>query len=727
MPGQPMSGQSTAGQPMSGQSTEGQALAAQAVAAQLTGDQWMEGHWMPDEAVVAQPMAAQLTGEQWMESDWMSGQPVGDQWLGDQWMSGLLTVGQPMPGQPTATQPTGDQAQWMPSQSNPVHEPPSSLPGGRPPAVAPSGPSCLSRSRLLPEAQAGSLGLTEWVVLACAAHDHTVLTATTSQRMTEVMSKALVVMRAVPARADFRSCPWNSLYLAGLVCSRLPEHQGWLRAFADVIPRPPALTDSWYLACVLELDSDARHLARQLAAAAGVNCVDAAERLFCETFAPAAHVCAPLPSRAEALQLTCAFSKLEYLLTGPGRTLPWELLEHREPVKGQRLLPFLKRVLGPAACSKVTALLRDRLPPPASWFRLRNERFLTYVLECALSPWDCPREPTHAARNGEAQTQSRGSEAAPTPCRGPKAAQVEVLIPPPAPGPVAYMKEVLAECATTEAEERRRWSVAQREQWAKARHDMASLAVTKLWSRLPRAVAATASEPWLKVGWRWVSLAGMLHDVYGSEQVLALAKKCEMEVARPSGVSPLWYLAELLRRYVSNRLIARRLNGWRSRGVELLDWECYMPVYHDNFPTEFGQLPNSEASRTLVCVASRTLHWVIHGSERLGAEPASQHERAVESIYRVLGARRCKDLVAVFRPQVAAVGDSLAHADDRCFLGCMLKNGGVVLECVAAFCDALPPPDQNSHQPELPPKNGVGEQHEPLPHCASFSVAQNCG
>ncbi|EZG85287.1 hypothetical protein GNI_011960, partial [Gregarina niphandrodes] len=384
-------------------------------------------------------------------------------------------------------------------------------------------------------------GLTARVVRACLSqqYEHK-LSAKVCRRIETVMSKVLAGMPAFAMQVDFRSCAWHSLYLAGLVCSQLPEYHGVLRAYADLIPRPPDLTDSWFLACVLELHPDARRLARELAAGVGVGHVVSAERLFREAFVPTAHVCARLPTRAEAVQLTCGFSQLECLLAMPeaARTLPWNQLAQRETMQGQRLVAFLQSVLDPAECSQVIAVLRDRLSPP-QWFSLPDKHFLACVLDHALSAW--VSAPEVVVENVQTQAEGPG--------------EVDVLIPAPAPGPVAYMEEVLAECATTEAEERCRWSVVQQEQWARARSQVAEFAAKKLRAGLLK--AERANERWRSVGWRWLSLAGMLHDVYGSEQVLVLVKECETMVARPSGVSPLWYLAVLLKRCVSDRLMKR--------------------------------------------------------------------------------------------------------------------------------------------------------------------------
>ncbi|EZG73993.1 hypothetical protein GNI_047820 [Gregarina niphandrodes] len=187
-----------------------------------------------------------------------------------------------------------------------------------------------------------------------------------------------------------------------------------------------------------------------------------------------------------------------------------------------------------------------------------------------------------------------------------------------------------------------------------------------------------AAEPDFGKGrWRWVHLAGVIKDQLDRSVVNDLVATAEGAIPRPAGVSPLWFLAAVLRTSAVHRTLDNRIGRWlatRDSG-----WKSSFSLHSDIFPPDFGPLPESQASRRVVALLCWAAHWFKSGAQYLGQLDECDREiklrqssvfgAAARFIHQGLGDRTFGQLVALFKPRLAAATISDCRVTE-CLLGC---------------------------------------------------------
>ncbi|EZG74068.1 hypothetical protein GNI_047670 [Gregarina niphandrodes] len=213
-------------------------------------------------------------------------------------------------------------------------------------------------------------------------------------------------------------------------------------------------------------------------------------------------------------------------------------------------------------------------------------------------------------------------------------------------------------------------------------------------------------------GWRWLHLAGVIKDQLGPSEVDGLVAVVERGVPRPEQVSPLWFLASVIRMPGASLALDKQIKKRLGTGDN--GWTSSVALHRDVFPGDFGPLPESQASRQQLAALCWVAHWLKKGAQHFGQSRRGRkvpaHKLWQSSVFgcvtrlarRVLGDGTFAKLIALFRARLPPA----AHLSDTVLMDCLLRYAELRKERVDEFCKQfqLPPtqPPQKRHLPTTP-------------------------
>ncbi|EZG85052.1 hypothetical protein GNI_012120 [Gregarina niphandrodes] len=517
--------------------------------------------------------------------------------------------------------------------------------------------------------------------------------------------------------SDFESCSWRQLKLALLI----REWQGgsFIAELENLVPRPVGLSDTWFLAGVVQRFLPSGFLARWTPywLRGGWDC----RRMIFRISFP--HGVVRLPESEECINRICAYSKLEWWFRQAYTNA--HIDEETWMASGQppTFLMSVKHSMGKKAFDDAIQEMRHHVPPPA---HLSNLQYLACLRKYAEST---PLKMTKSFRtrnrndtlpSSSCDPQPSSSSSVPADSITPEAVPSRSLpISSPTsresagtnqlvdtnesvgtnqlvdtnesvgtnqlvdtnesvgtnqlvdPEMTAFMVRVLDDCAEKERSEKEVVTAEMRERGKgiilmthEAKRDLAQFALTSFQGMLSTNKSDVSNrrtgrgKPFSTAGWRWLSLVGLMNDHLEAELLNQVIAESEKIVPRPKHVSPLWYLACRMQTCLKGRQVAPRFSSWLKEPPAW--WVFSSAIYRDHFPDEFGELPVSVASARLIAFSSRAAHWIACGLRRFSRRSEPRRRRTsnddiVDIFHTVLGDRWFGEMINLVKPKISAI------------------------------------------------------------------------
>ncbi|EZG85053.1 hypothetical protein GNI_012130 [Gregarina niphandrodes] len=544
--------------------------------------------------------------------------------------------------------------------------------------------------------------------------------------------------------SDFECFSWKWLKLALLM--RANGQQEPTGTFTDLITqleefvsRPIGLSDTWFLAGVLQRFLGHGCLSRWLPRGLASNCDWGCRRLIFRVSFP--NDVLRLPETEDCIKRVCAISKLDWWLRQAKRNIrideeTWTSFER--PAELSRI----QRNLGKRTFDAAIETMRVLIQPPSYLSNLQYIACLLKYIEISPPKIRWARRSETSRSSLPSSSSSVPPEAVPPESVPPEAVPPETVppeaVPPETVPPEAvpsssvasssqslvdprswvntnssidpnksvdrdrsisaematFMALTLNECAERERTENSVLTEAEKGSVARfaaytLRRVISSVGEKSVSGR-GRSVRA---NPFNNCKWRWLCLVGLMNDYLEPNLFHELIADCEKRASRPKHVSPLWYLACRMQVSLSPREIAAGFNSCLKALPAW--WTSSSSIYQDHFPHDFGELPMSEMSARLIAFSSRAAHWLASGLPRFRLTPKTwsrtPNRDVVDVFHTVLGQVRFSQMINLIKPKLCKLGHTplvIGQATDKTIMEAVLKYAKVDRRLSLAFCKA---------------------------------------
>ncbi|EZG84451.1 hypothetical protein GNI_012870 [Gregarina niphandrodes] len=545
--------------------------------------------------------------------------------------------------------------------------------------------------------------------------------------------------------ADFEACSWRWLKLALLMRERQKE----IGAFAyliteleDLVPRPVGLSDTWFLAGVVQRFLSSYNLSNWMLPAVASQSGWGCRKMIFRVSFPGDIV--RLPENEDSIKRVCACSKLDWWFRQAHRNIiideeTWKASERPYPIS------VVQRALGKRAFDEAIKAMRDVIP---SHRELSNTDYLACLLKFAetLPPKQFKTNVIQSRTSRKARGRPNATRGRPNAARGcPNAARGPICsstatgnprssipcnsnsIPSPScssPSVVyaddsvdtkrsvtaemtGFMAHMLEDCAERERTESEGASLTLEQRGSIARLGLqkfqAALSPTK--KSVQKNRQSRTPNPFNSCGWRWLCLVGLMNDNLKPDEVRQLIVQSEKLVPRPEHVSPLWYLACRMQACLRKRWLKAR-PAW---------WAVNMTIYQDHFPQTFGELPMSEKSASLIAFSSKTAHWIASGIRRFHLTCKTWSSGAnggiVDIIHKVMGDHWFNEMVNIIKLKICKLTpeegpEQMNKLPDKAIMEAVLRYAHIGRNVNRAFSNAITGTNSSSDDELLSPKKG---------------------
>ncbi|EZG74069.1 hypothetical protein GNI_047680 [Gregarina niphandrodes] len=564
-------------------------------------------------------------------------------------------------------------------------------------------------------------GLTARVLSDCLAQEETPLQSFSETEANELQKYVIHCFRGAPRKQNvnisFETCAWRALNLALFLRERLSKQsfvdsktrplgrpqaaRSQFGALVDVaqlmVRRPPGVGDAWFLACTMHAlkVSDPRNLELlKTLPAWSSNAL-----LYRDTIPDELP---RLPQGKEAMELVTTASKLQFWLHQAAAAFRSGEPAAVNPLHRASLVSSLRGRLGPKRFDEEIETWMVRNPPPSGLKLTASQR------ACWLLSWVPNMVPGRPRREqGGPALPSRRSELT---SNWDAAADAALR---------SFVGTVIQECVEAEQKAAERYG----KEWMDREGIMSEegkCEVAKFAARWMRGVTMDKLKAchlrktlgFRHCGWRWLHLAGVIKDQLGPSEVDGLLAVVERGVPRPEHVSPLWFLASVLRLPGAGQVLDYHIKKRLGPGDN--GWTSPVTLHCDIFPHDFGPLPESQAHRQRLIMVCWTAHWLKKGSQHFGQSrrghsvprcrlwQSSVFSSVAHFSRQLLGDDTFGKLIALFRARLPPA----ANISDTALMDCVLKHADLKHRRANEFCKQfqLPPtqPPQKRHLPTTP-------------------------
>ncbi|EZG84596.1 hypothetical protein GNI_012500 [Gregarina niphandrodes] len=540
--------------------------------------------------------------------------------------------------------------------------------------------------------------------------------------------------------SDFEGCSFRCLKLALLIREWRKErkHGGFTELIArleELVSRPAGLSDTWFLAGVIQMFSLATYLYRWLPLKVSPRSGWGCRKMVFRVSLPDGIV--RLPEDEGSVKRVCACSKLIWWFHQAIGNIrsdeeTWLLLSWPPPLfriyrdLGKRTfddaIGAMRHIIRPPlhlsnfklmACllkyveTTSPMIIGSRLPKAADKLKatcspqLSSSRQLSSAGDPLPSSFSSSRTPACSA----ASLVNVDHSAGPTGVDPDSSVAAEMT---------SFMAGVLRECAERESNEKAVLTVEMKLDIARfaSQKFQGALLIEKLGERQRR-----NRDRFEACGWRWLCLAGLMNDHLKPELLRQMIAASEKIVPRPKHVSPLWYLACQMQTGLRAHNFVTGFRRWLK--VPPAWWQFSCVVHRDHFPHEFGELPMSETSARLITFSSRAAHWLATGIGKSRLTPSKTWKPGksadiVNIFHKVLGDQRFSQMIDLVKPKFHAIIQA-PELTDKSIMDILFKCAKVNRRTLYRFCKAWQASershpvmdggtDGNSSEDDPPPK-----------------------
>ncbi|EZG84452.1 hypothetical protein GNI_012880 [Gregarina niphandrodes] len=498
--------------------------------------------------------------------------------------------------------------------------------------------------------------------------------------------------------SDFECCSWRWLKLALLMREYQDKEDGGFSKLIveleDYVSRPTGLSDTWFLAGVLQKFLATWCLAGWLIHTTYPQGGWSCRKMIFRISFPDGVV--RLPESEECVNRVCASSKLGWWLHQAQRNIrvdekTWKVSKWPTTLFG------IQRSLGKRIFNDTMEAMKRVIPPSAC---LSNQQYLACLLKYVRTS---PRKQIKIIRCPKATPRSSSSmslspktilpeavtscSTATASCSPPSLVDADRR--PDAERSVAghmatFVAGVLEECAERERSEGVVLPEAEKVHIAKSSAEGFEIALS--FTKMLENGRRRRKTRFNACGWRWLCVAGLMNDYLDRERLHELIADSEKIVPRPKHVSPLWYLACQMQQ-------ARIRIPWQQAAPSWWAFSC--AIYPDHFPHEFGELPMSETSARLIVFSSRAAHWLASGIINFRVTRKtwlpSKNADIVDVFHTVFGNTKFNEIINLIKPKVVEISqdpEQVRQQTNKSLMETVLKYTPLQRRTSSGFCRA---------------------------------------
>ncbi|EZG85051.1 hypothetical protein GNI_012110 [Gregarina niphandrodes] len=496
---------------------------------------------------------------------------------------------------------------------------------------------------------------------------------------------------------DFECCSWRWLKLALLMRElKYDEFAQLISALETLISRPIGLSDTWFMAGILQLFLSRRGVASWLPSDAllrfGWNCRKMIFRIsFPDTVVR-------LPEREKNINRVCAISKLDWWFCQAKRNI---IIDKNTWVSEEwpAALFRVQRALGKQTFDDAVQRMKGVIKPPLDFTNVHYLGCLIKYVETA-PPKTNRRFPTTIREAVPSSSNSVPGSSSSQPSLFDEGMSIiadnsVVAKRSVAPEMTGFMARVLQECR--EKEKKCEESL----MTSPAKLGIARFVLTRYRAVLSlkrkseeKHRRSRIADPFSFCGWRWLCVGGLMNDYLKPELLDKLIADSEKVVPRPKHVSRLWYLACRLQTCLKG---ADTVQGFGCVEMVPAWWFLNTVIYRDHFPETFGELPMSKTSARLMAFTSKAAHWIATGIHkfRLSSRTWSPtlNDDIVDVFHKVLGDHWFSEMINIIKAKISQIvpeegPQRMQKLSDKSIMETVMRYAQVGRRSACGFCNA---------------------------------------